>query len=138
MYNLMRRCEQTCGGLLDVQRRLDGKLTIAVDGAVRTRLLAVTLDLLSPTLVAGSGDSPALLDGLRGDITSSSAVINVEVGFYAVGWGGCILDGPVCDGQRGRLVVGHGESAVGGAEARIRLAGGRNDDGAKYVWGKAG
>ena len=38
-------------------------LTITVDGAVRTRLLAVALDLLAPALVAGSSHPPSLLRG---------------------------------------------------------------------------
>ncbi len=61
------------------------RLTITVDRAVCTGLLAVTLDLFSTTFVAGSGDSTALLYGLRRNITDGGTVIELDIRLDAVG-----------------------------------------------------
>lgn len=104
------------------------KLTIAVDGAVCTWLLAVALDLFPTTLVAGSGDSTALLERHGGGgVAGSRAVFNIQVGLDAFGGRRGILDRPVRDGQRGGLVVRHG-GLICGAEATMGL---RRDD---YAW----
>lgn len=83
------------------------RLTITVDGAVCTGLLAVTLDLFSATFVAGSGDSTALLYALRRNIADGGTVIEFDVRLDAIGRRGGVVDSPVRDGQRGGLVVRH-------------------------------
>ena len=58
------------------------RLTVTVDGAMCTRLLAVTLDFLAAAFVAGTCNSAAFLDGLRG-----------SVGHLVLGFGGAAAEG---------------------------------------------
>lgn len=42
-------------------RRTDRSLTIAIDGTMSARLLAITFDFLPPAFITRSGDSPTFL-----------------------------------------------------------------------------
>ena len=76
--------------------------TIAVNGAVRARLLSITFNLFTPAFVAGTGYSSALLDGLRS--VFGGPVFEFDIGLDAICWREGVVDCPVDRRQSGSVV----------------------------------
>lgn len=80
--------------------------TVAIHGAVGTRLLPITLDLFTTALIASASNSSSLLHGLRRRVWVC-LFIYFSVGLGTVGWRVNIGDLPVTNGQRPGVVLGH-------------------------------
>ena len=65
MFTILRESLVGAGALLDITEGNTDEHTIAIDCAMSTWLLSITLDLFTATLIACARHTPPLLHGLR-------------------------------------------------------------------------